>query len=114
MFGNMDTWLIWNMTGGVDGGLHITDPTNASRTMLMDLDTLSWDADIAEEMGIPLSMLPEIRSSSEVYGNVRERGVLAGVPMAGILGDQQAATFGQACLSRSARPRTPTAPATSC
>src|SRR3954453_8418843 len=63
-FGNMDTWLIWNMTGGVDGGRQITDRTNASRTMLMDLDSLSWDAGIAEEMGIPLSMLPEIRSSS--------------------------------------------------
>src|SRR6476619_1777179 len=75
MFGNMDTWVLWNMTGGADGGLHITDPTNASRTMLMDLDTLSWDADIAGEMGIPLSMLPEIRSSSEVYGPIRERGV---------------------------------------
>jgi glycerol kinase len=87
------------MTGGPEGGLHITDPTNASRTMLMDLDTLSWDAGIAEEMGIPLSMLPEIRSSSEVYGNIRERGVLGGVPLAGILGDQQAATFGQACLA---------------
>ena len=99
VFGNMDTWLIWNMTGGPEGGLHITDPTNASRTMLMDLDTLSWDAGIAEEMGIPLSMLPEIRSSSEVYGNIRERGVLGGVPLAGILGDQQAATFGQACLA---------------
>ncbi|GGM11843.1 glycerol kinase GlpK [Nakamurella endophytica] len=99
VFGNMDTWLIWNMTGGVDGGLHITDPTNASRTMLMDLDTLSWDDEIAGEMGIPVSMLPEIRSSSQVYGNVRPRGVLAGVPLAGDLGDQQAATFGQACLA---------------
>jgi len=99
LFGNMDTWVLWNMTGGPDGGLHVTDPTNASRTLLMDLDTLSWDADIAAEMGIPLSMLPEIRSSSEEYARVRERGVLAGVPIAGILGDQQAATFGQACLS---------------
>ncbi|OLR90483.1 glycerol kinase GlpK [Actinokineospora bangkokensis] len=99
LFGNMDTWLLWNMTGGVDGGVHVTDPTNASRTLLMDLGTLEWDADIAAEMGIPLSMLPEIRSSSEVYGKVRERGALAGVPIAGILGDQQAATFGQACLS---------------
>jgi glycerol kinase len=99
MFGNMDTWTLWNMTGGVDGGLHVTDPTNASRTMLMDLDTLSWDAGIAKDMGIPLSMLPEIRSSSEVYGNGREKGSFAGVPIAGILGDQQAATFGQACLS---------------
>ena len=99
IFGNMDTWVLWNMTGGVEGGLHITDPTNASRTMLMDLDTLNWDADIAEEMGIPLSMLPEIRSSSEVYGKGRPGGNLPGVPIAGDLGDQQAATFGQACLS---------------
>jgi glycerol kinase len=99
LFGNMDTWVLWNMTGGVDGGVHVTDPTNASRTLLMDLDTLSWDAEIAKDMGIPLSMLPEIRSSSEEYGKVRERGALAGVPIAGILGDQQAATFGQACLS---------------
>ncbi|HJP78164.1 MAG TPA: glycerol kinase GlpK [Pseudonocardiaceae bacterium] len=99
LFGNMDTWLLWNMTGGPDGGVHVTDPTNASRTLLMDLATLSWDADIAAEMRIPLSMLPEIRSSSEEYGKVRERGALAGVPIAGILGDQQAATFGQACLS---------------
>ncbi|WP_158844377.1 glycerol kinase GlpK [Saccharothrix deserti] len=99
LFGNMDTWVLWNMTGGVDGGVHVTDPTNASRTLLMDLDTLNWDEGIAADMGIPLSMLPEIRSSSEVYGNVRERGSLAGVPIAGILGDQQAATFGQACLS---------------
>jgi glycerol kinase len=98
-FGNMDTWVLWNMTGGVDGGLHITDPTNASRTMLMDLDSLSWDENIAGEMGIPVSMLPEIRSSSQVYGEVRERGTLHGVPLAGDLGDQQAATFGQACLS---------------
>jgi glycerol kinase len=99
LFGNMDTWVLWNMTGGVNGGVHVTDPTNASRTMLMDLDTLRWDASIAADMGIPTSMLPEIRSSSEVYGQVRERGALAGVPIAGILGDQQAATFGQACLS---------------
>ncbi|GHH58737.1 glycerol kinase GlpK [Lentzea cavernae] len=99
VFGNMDTWVLWNMTGGVNGGVHVTDPTNASRTMLMDLDTLQWDSSIASDMGIPMSMLPEIRSSSEVYGQVRERGALAGVPIAGILGDQQAATFGQACLS---------------
>jgi glycerol kinase len=99
LFGNMDTWVLWNMTGGPDGGVHVTDPTNASRTLLMDLSTLAWDPDIAAEMGVPTSMLPEIRSSSETYGQVRERGVLAGVPIAGILGDQQAATFGQACLS---------------
>ncbi|MGB3772121.1 MAG: glycerol kinase GlpK [Rhodococcus sp. (in: high G+C Gram-positive bacteria)] len=98
-FGNMDTWVLWNMTGGSDGGLHYTDPTNASRTLLMDLDTLQWDEGICKDMGIPMSMLPEIRSSSEEYGKVRERGSLSGVPIAGILGDQQAATFGQACLS---------------
>jgi glycerol kinase len=93
-FGTIDSWLVWNLSGGE----HVTDATNASRTMLMDLDTLQWDADIAAEMGIPLGLLPEIRSSSEVYAPVRERGPLAGVPIAGILGDQQAAMFGQACL----------------
>ena len=98
IFGNMDTWVIWNLTGGPDGGTHITDVTNASRTMLMDLDTLQWDEGIAKDMGIPMSMLPEIRSSSEVYGEGRAQGSLAGVPVAGDLGDQQAATFGQACL----------------
>jgi glycerol kinase len=98
LFGNIDTWLIWNMTGGSDGGLHVTDPTNASRTLLMDLETLAWDPNIAVDIGIPMSMLPEIRPSSEVYGRVRGRGILAGVPLAGDLGDQQAATFGQACL----------------
>jgi glycerol kinase len=99
MFGNMDTWLLWNSTGGPNGGQHITDPTNASRTLLMDLRTLTWDPDICAEMGVPMSLLPEIRSSSEVYGHFRERGVFGGLPIAGILGDQQAATFGQACLS---------------
>ena len=98
-FGTMDSWLLWNMTGGPDGGQHVTDPTNASRTLLMDLDTLAWDEDICTEMGVPTAMLPEIRSSSEVYGTVCEPEVLAGVPIAGILGDQQAATFGQACLA---------------
>lgn len=98
LFGNTDAWVLWNMTGGPDGGVHVTDVTNASRTMLMDLDTLSWREDIAADMGIPLSMLPEIRSSSEVYGNGRPRGMVPGVPISGILGDQQAATFGQACF----------------
>jgi len=97
-FGNTDTWVLWNMTGGVDGGVHVTDVTNASRTMLMDLKTLSWDESIAADMTIPMSMLPEIRSSSEVYGEGRQGGMLPGVPIAGILGDQQAATFGQACF----------------
>jgi glycerol kinase len=98
LFGTIDTWVLWNLTGGINGGLHITDVTNASRTMLMDLDTLRWREDIASEMGIPLSMLPEIRSSSEVYGHGCQAGPLPGVPVAGILGDQQAATFGQACF----------------
>jgi len=98
VFGNTDTWLLWNLTGGTQGGVHVTDVTNASRTMLMDLETLSWDESIAADMGIPMSMLPEIRSSSEVYGEGRAQGNLAGVPIAGILGDQQAATFGQACF----------------
>lgn len=97
-FGTMDTWVLWNATGGTDGGLHLTDPTNASRTLLMNIDTLAWDQELCDEIGVPMAMLPEIRSSSEVYGNVRARGTFAGVPVAGILGDQQAATFGQACL----------------
>ena len=94
----MDTWLIWNLTGGTDGGLHITDVTNASRTMLMDLKTLDWDAGIMDVMGVPRAMLPEIKASSEVYGDVKS-GALQGVPLAGDLGDQQAATFGQTCFS---------------
>ncbi len=99
LFGTMDTWLLWNLTGGVEGGVHVTDVTNASRTMLMDLDTLQWRDDIAADMRIPLSMLPQIRSSSEVYGHGRDHGMLPGVPISGILGDQQAATFGQACFT---------------
>ncbi len=98
LFGNIDTWLVWNMTGGVDGGIHITDPTNASRTMLMDLQTLDWDEGIVEAMGIPRSMLPEIRPSSAVYGEMGS-GPLQGIPIASILGDQQAALFGQTCFS---------------
>ena len=95
--GTMDTWILWNLTGGPDGGVHATDVTNASRTLLMDLRTLAWDEEIAAEMRIPTSLLPEIRSSSEVYGTCQP-GILLDVPVAGILGDQQAATFGQACL----------------
>jgi glycerol kinase len=98
VMGTMDTWVLWNMTGGVNGGVHVTDVTNASRTMLMDLKTLDWDAEIAADMTIPLSMLPAIKSSAEVYGVGRPQGMLVGVPIAGILGDQQAATFGQACF----------------
>ena len=98
LFGNTDSWLLWNLTGGTNGGVHVTDVTNASRTMLMNIDTLDWNEDIAKDMGIPLSMLPEIKSSSEVYGKGRKNDLLIDTPIAGILGDQQAATFGQACF----------------
>jgi glycerol kinase len=97
LFGNIDTWIIWNLTGGPDGGVHVTDVTNASRTMLMDLKTLDWDDANLEAIGVPRAMLPAIRSSSEVYGEAK--GELAGVPVAGDLGDQQAALFGQTCFS---------------
>ncbi len=97
VFGNMDSWVVWNLTGGVNGGVHVTDPTNASRTMLMDLETLDWDDEILGIMGVPKAMLPEIKSSSMVYGNAV--GTLEGIPVAGILGDQQAAVFGQTCFS---------------
>ena len=96
-FGNIDTWLIWNMTGGVNGGVHVTDVSNASRTMLMNLETLDWDPDMLKVMSIPRSMLPAIRASSEVYG--KATGNLAGIPISGDLGDQQAALFGQTCFS---------------
>jgi glycerol kinase len=99
VFGNMDTWVLWNLTGGPDGGVHATDVTNASRTMLMDLQTLDWHEPSLELMGIPRCMLPEVRSSSEVYGEARGT-ALGGRPVAGILGDQQAALFGQTCFAR--------------
>jgi glycerol kinase len=97
----MDTWILWNMTGGPRGGVHVTDPTNASRTMLMDLETLDWEEEILKIMGIPRAMLPRICSSSEIYGYATggyAGGLLEGVPLAGDLGDQQAAVFGQACF----------------
>jgi glycerol kinase len=94
MFGNIDTWVIWNLTGGVDGGVHVTDVSNASRTMMMNLATLDWDDELLAAFGVPRSMLPTIMPSSAVYGNAI--GALAGIPVAGDLGDQQAATFGQA------------------
>jgi glycerol kinase len=97
LFGNIDTWCIWNLTGGTSGGVHVTDVTNASRTMLMDLQTLQWDDGILATLGIPKGMLPDIRSSSQAYGDAK--GVLAGIPVAGDLGDQQAALFGQTCYS---------------
>ena len=98
LFGTTDSWLLWNLTGGVDGGVHATDVTNASRTLFMDLVTLSWRQDILDVFGVPLSMMPEIRSSSEVYGVAESNSLLREVPIAGILGDQQAATFGQAAF----------------
>lgn len=98
-FGTTDSWVLWNLTGGPDGGVHATDVTNASRTLFMDLATLRWDESILGEFGIPASMLPEIRSSSEVYGTIASSSLLREVPVAGILGDQQAATFGQAAFA---------------
>ncbi|GAB3522344.1 glycerol kinase GlpK [Arthrobacter monumenti] len=100
IFGNTDSWVVWNLTGGTDGGVHITDVTNASRTMFMDLNTLQWDDEILKVFGVPKSMLPEIKSSSEVYGKVHGNQLLREVPVAGILGDQQAATFGQAAFEK--------------
>ncbi|MBB4664046.1 glycerol kinase GlpK [Conexibacter arvalis] len=97
LFGTMDTYVIWNLTGGTEGGVHVTDVTNASRTMLMDLRTLDWSDEALSVMGLPRAMLPEIRSSSEVYGETK-RSVLDDVPISGVLGDQQAALFGQACF----------------
>ncbi|MDR0283361.1 MAG: glycerol kinase GlpK [Propionibacteriaceae bacterium] len=97
LMGTIDCWLIWNLTGGVNDGMHIIDVTNASRTFLMDVQTLQWDPEMAEALTIPASMLPMIVPSSKVYGEAKEP-VVAGLPIAGDLGDQQAATFGQACF----------------
>lgn len=96
LFGTVDTWLIWKLTGGPDGGAHVTDPSNASRTMLMNLVSLDWDAEILRTLGIPASMLPEILPSSGIFGYAK---VIGGIPIAGDLGDQQAALFGQTCFS---------------
>ncbi|MET8678668.1 glycerol kinase GlpK [Streptomyces sp. NPDC004647] len=97
LFGTMDSWVIWNLTGGTEGGVHVTDVTNASRTMLMNLHDMQWDDKILTSMEIPAAVLPEIRSSAEVYGAAK--GVLEGVPVASALGDQQAALFGQTCFA---------------
>jgi glycerol kinase len=97
LFGNIDTWVIWQLTGGPDGGVHVTDVSNGSRTMLMNLETLDWDDEILGILGVPRAMLPEIRASSEAYGEAKNG--LAGIPVAGDLGDQQAALFGQTCFS---------------
>ncbi len=102
IFGNMDTWIIWNLTGGTNGGAHITDVTNASRTLLMDLDGTRWNDDLLAALDIPRAMLPEIRPSSDPagYGFTLENGPFGGrIPVCGDLGDQQAATVGQTCFS---------------
>ncbi|SPT59601.1 MULTISPECIES: glycerol kinase GlpK [Actinomadura] len=102
IFGNTDSWILWNLTGGTDGGVHVTDPTNASRTMLMDLETLGWDDELLSFFGIPRSMLPEIKPSSapDAYGVTRADGPLGGeIPLTAALGDQQAATVGQVCFA---------------
>jgi glycerol kinase len=97
LFGTIDSWILWNLTGGPNGGLHLTDVTNASRTQLFDLSTLDWDDGLLDTFGIPRAVLPRIAASSAVYGAARIP-VLEGVPIAGILGDQQAALVGQACF----------------
>ncbi|MDQ4213240.1 glycerol kinase GlpK [Microbacterium capsulatum] len=98
LFGTTDTWVLWNLTGGAQGGVHATDVTNASRTMFMDLETLEWRDDILADFGVPRAMMPAIRSSSEIYGTAEDSSLLRQTPIAGILGDQQAATFGQAAF----------------
>jgi len=98
LFGNIDTWVIWNMTGGPQGGVHVTDVTNASRTFMMNLETLDWDPEMLEALGVPRAMLPDIKASSQVYGYIKGS-QLDGIPIAGDLGDQQAALFGQTCYS---------------
>ena len=97
LFGNIDSFLVWNLTGGIDGGVHVTDVTNASRTQLMSLETLTWDKELLNAFGIPESMLPKIRSSSEAYG-LAKLPAIRDVAIAGILGDQQAALVGQTCF----------------
>jgi glycerol kinase len=97
LFGTIDTFLVWHLTGGTDGGVHVTDVTNASRTQLMDLQSLAWDRDLLGAFGVPAPMLPRIRSSAEFYG-VATQGPLRGVPITGMLGDQQAALVGQTCF----------------
>lgn len=99
LFGTPDTWLLWNLTGGRSSGIHATDVTNASRTMLMDLNTLNWSSELLEFWNIPPRMLPEIRSSSELYGHTSQPLLAAGIPISGVLGDQQAAAFGQAAFN---------------
>jgi len=100
-FGTIDSWLLWNLSGGAHGGVHLTDVTNASRTMLMNLETLDWDQTLLTQFGIPQSTLPQIRSSGEIYATTDPNGPFGtAIPIAGILGDQQAAMVGQLCFMR--------------
>ncbi|WOH09877.1 hypothetical protein DCAR_0729337 [Daucus carota subsp. sativus] len=103
LFGTIDSWLIWNLTGGIDGGQHVTDVSNASRTMLMNLKTLDWDKTTLKELGIPSGILPKIVSNSEIIGKVTEGWPITGIPIAGCLGDQHAAMVGQACRKGEAK-----------
>lgn len=103
LFGTIDSWLIWNLTGGVKGGLHVTDVSNASRTMLMNIKTLDWDKPTLQTLGIPAEILPKIVSNSEIIGNVGKGWPVAVVPIAGCLGDQHAAMLGQACRKGEAK-----------
>jgi glycerol kinase len=101
LVGTIDSWLLWNLSGGARGGVHLTDVTNASRTLLMNLESLEWDQELLDIFGVPRSILPQIRSSSEIYANTDPAGpVGSAVPIAGILGDQQSAMVGQACFER--------------
>lgn len=97
MFGTVESWVLWNLTGGLDGGLHYTDITNASRTMFMSLKELAWDKDCLEFFGVKESCLPKIVSNAEVYGKIKS-GPFAGTPIAGMIGDQQAALVGNKCI----------------
>lgn len=116
MFGTPDTWVLWNLTGGPRGGVHVTDVTNASRTMLMNLETLDWDDELLSFFAIPRAMLPRIgpSSSPQPYGVTAETGPAGGeIAITGVLGDQHAAMVGQVCLAEGRR-KTPMAPAISC
>lgn len=99
LFGTVDTWLIWNLTGGPNGGVHVTDVTNASRTMLMNIETLKWDPMLCNFFEVPVGILPEIRPSACIYGSIQE-GPMAGIRISGCLGDQQSALVGQQCLAK--------------
>lgn len=99
LFGTVDSWLMWNLTGGANGGVHVTDVTNASRTMLMNIESLRWDPVLVKFFGVPSAVLPKIRSSSEIYGSFSD-GPLKGIRLSGCVGDQQSALLGQQCLGR--------------